>query len=207
MTLTLLDPIGAAIALLATYQFTKASFFAWPISLIAITINSYLYWQKGIYGHVGLECIYLMSTLYGWYLWIQRGPQNDHRPIRNMPQIGYSCLLIAGPILFILFSKGLQRYFNSDIPSWDAATTLLALTAQYMLCRKWIECWVIWFVVDALVVGLHLYKEIPFHAASHALYLGLAVLGYIRWKKIKAKQLTASPSSHQQVETQMNTIA
>lgn len=183
MTLTWLDPIGAGIALISTYLFTKASPIAWPLSLIAILVNTALYWQKGIYGHVGLEAIYLTSTLYGWLLWTQSKSRKYVKAIARMPWQGYLILACIWP-LSLVFSKALFALFESDIAYLDAITTLLALTAQFMLCQKWLECWLVWFIVDALVVGMHLYKGIPFHAASHGLYLGFAVLGYLRWSKI-----------------------
>ena len=33
-------------------------------------------------------------------------------------------------------------------------------------------------------VGLYFYKEIPFKASLYALYVVIAVFGYIKWKKI-----------------------
>lgn len=187
MTMTLLDPIGASLSLIATYYFTKASIRAWPLSIAAILINSILYWQKGIYGHLGLEMVYLLTTLYGWLYW-QSKQAIKPRAITNMPK---SLLLYAVPLLGIaifVLSYLLKTTLGSQVPYWDASTTLLALCAQLMLCQKWIECWLLWFVVDALVVLLHWYKGIPFHSFIHFIYLGFAMSGYLKWKRLMSKE-------------------
>jgi nicotinamide mononucleotide transporter len=57
-----------------------------------------------------------------------------------------------------------------------------------MLCKKWIECWGVWFVRDSGVVVLHWFKNIPFHSVTHFIYLIMAVMGYLKWRKIMAAQ-------------------
>ena len=55
---------------------------------------------------------------------------------------------------------------------------------MWMLARKYIEQWILWIVVDALSVGLYIYKGIYFYAGLYALYAIIAVFGYINWRKI-----------------------
>jgi nicotinamide mononucleotide transporter len=45
-----------------------------------------------------------------------------------------------------------------------------------------VEQWLVWLVVDAVTVGLYIYKGIPLTAALYGLYTALAVVGYCRWK-------------------------
>ena len=63
-------------------------------------------------------------------------------------------------------------------------TTALSVVAMWMLSRKYIEQWVVWGVVDAITVGLYIYKEIPLTSGLYALYTVLAVVGYLRWRRI-----------------------
>jgi len=55
---------------------------------------------------------------------------------------------------------------------------------MWMLSRKLIEQWLVWGVVDLITVGLYLYKGIPFTAALYGLYTILAVVGWLRWRKV-----------------------
>jgi nicotinamide mononucleotide transporter len=51
------------------------------------------------------------------------------------------------------------------------------------------EQWLVWLVVDAITVGLYLYKGIPLTAGLYTLYCALAVAGYLRWRRQVATNL------------------
>lgn len=178
-----LDLTGACLSLTSTYYFTQAKRFAWPIGMLAILLNSVLYWQKGIYGHLALEATYFVSMVYGLQQWATRNKRE--RVIRALglkEAIFYFLLAIVGIFLVATY---LVAYTDSDIPYWDAASTVLGLLAQWLLCLKVIHCWLLWFIVDAMIAGLQFYKGIPFHSAVHWVYLGMAVWGYLSWQKIR----------------------
>ena len=73
---------------------------------------------------------------------------------------------------------------DSTVPGLDSFTTALCIVAYWMLSRKYVEQWLVWLVVDAVTVGLYLYKGIPLTAGLYALYTGLAVAGYLRWLRM-----------------------
>lgn len=192
-TLSWLDPIGACLALICTYYFTQARRFAWILGIITLFINAVLYWQKGIYGRVGLEALYFISMIYGLYHWGHSKTPENTRPIRYLDyraMIGYGALTLA---CIVALSQLLVHYTDSTIPYWDASSTILSLLAQWLLCRKIIHCWIVWFVVDAMVAAMQCYKGIPFHSAVHWLYLGMAVIGYVRWLSLYKMQTHTQP--------------
>ncbi len=178
-----LDPVGAGLSLICTYYFTQAKRSAWIIGMLAISINSILYWQKGIYGSLVLEAIYFLSMMYGLYQWSSLKPALIYSDIRflTLKQTFALCFVALLGIFSVSF---LLHKTGSDIPYWDATTTVLSLIAQALLCLKVIHCWILWFIVDALLALMQLYKGIPFHSAMHWTYLVLAVMGYWRWRSI-----------------------
>lgn len=188
-----LDFTGASLSLMSTYYFTQAQRLAWLVGLFAITLNFILYWQKGIYGHLVLESVYFVSMIYGWYQWSAGATTKTSPLIRYLSwrHMGYYALLAIVGIL--LMAKVLTIYTDSTIPYWDATTTVLSLIAQWLLCIKIIHCWILWFIVDALVALLQLYKGLPFHSAVHWLYLIMAVVGYYRWRKLFTFQQALNP--------------
>ena len=69
------------------------------------------------------------------------------------------------------------------MPYLDAATTTISLLAQWMMTRKLLENWLVWIAVDVVYVGMFIYKGLYLTACNYGIYLALAVLGYIAWKK------------------------
>jgi nicotinamide mononucleotide transporter len=199
--LHLLDFTGALFAFIATCFFVRANTLAWPISLLAILIDVTLYWYRGIYGDAALQLVYLFMVSYGWWQWLYGGKHHSTLPITKIkPQLA-TILGCATVVAIISLSLFLKVRTNSTIPYWDASTTVLSLVAQYLTCRKMIENWLVWLVVDMLYAGLYFYKHIPAHAMLQLIYLGMAVAGYINWRnqllKQKMKSLWNSTTQNQ----------
>lgn len=173
----LLDLTGASLSLLSTYFFTQNKHCAWQIGIAAICLNIILYTQKGIYGHIFLEFIYFLVMIWGLLHWKKNPPTIYRMACNTWLWVGGTTLII-----FILYAGFLVHYTKSTIPYWDAITTILSLLAQTLMIYRVLMCWVIWFVVDALIAILQWQQQMPFHSLVTFLYLGLAVRGYVYWK-------------------------
>ena len=194
--MTLLDPIGAIASLLCTFFSVKGHRLTWPLGLCAVCVNAVLYYQKGIYGHLILDAVYFVSMLYGWLHWshLERQPKKHRiRSLSSQHAWGWAAICICASLSL---GRGLSVYTDSVVPYWDASITVLSLCAQWLLCRKVVQCWLLWLLVDSLVVGLYFYKAIPWHASVHVLYLGMAIHGYRQWQaqlKTAPTQVTTTP--------------
>jgi nicotinamide mononucleotide transporter len=76
---------------------------------------------------------------------------------------------------------------DSRVPLADSFTTALSFVGIWALARKYLEQWFIWIVVDVVCTVLYVQKGIPFKAALYGLYVVIAVMGYIKWKKMMAE--------------------
>jgi nicotinamide mononucleotide transporter len=181
--MNILDIIGAACAFLATIAYIKISLWAWSIGLVAILVDIFLYYQKGIYGDMLLQLIYLIFTLYGWYQWKFGGNKHQGLPITSINAKQVLLLIFIAIVGTYTIFYGLCNYTDSQIPFWDAITTTLSLIAQWMVCRKIIENWFLWLVVDSMYLGIYFHKNIPMHALLQLIYFAMAIIGYWYWRK------------------------
>ena len=55
---------------------------------------------------------------------------------------------------------------------------------MWMLARKYLEQWIAWIAVDAVCVGLYIYKGIHLYAVLYALYTVIAFIGYRNWRRM-----------------------
>ena len=65
----------------------------------------------------------------------------------------------------------------------DMSLTAASLAAQWMLTRKLLENWLVWIVADVVYVGMFTYKELQLTAVLYAIFLGLAVMGWLEWRR------------------------
>lgn len=187
-----LDLAGAIPSLLSTYWFTQNKTAAWRVGLMAAILNILLFWQKQIYGYLLLEIVYVCVMLVGLFQW----KRTAHKSIMliSCRQIIILCALMA--LLASLYHTVLVNFTQSPVPLWDAVTTIICLAAQCLMIYRVLFCWILWFIGDGLVAYLQWDQGMPFHSIVTLVYLGLACMGYLNWRKYHPQMAWAfSPSS------------
>ena len=162
----------------------KASVWMWVVGFVMQSLGIVLYYQKGLYADCGMEFYYLAMTVYGFIAWMRHDQKVADLPIRHMPQKIAFIWLGAGLAIWVLIYFVLSHFTNSNVPVADAFTTALSIVGIWALARKYLEQWFVWIVVDVVTCVLSFYKDIPFKASLYALYVVIAVFGYLKWKKL-----------------------
>ena len=75
------------------------------------------------------------------------------------------------------------RYTSTPFPYLDAFTTWGSVAATLLMTRKVLECWVYWFIIDILIVVLTIRTGIPTTSVLYAVYVIMAVVGFISWRR------------------------
>ncbi|PLW99338.1 MAG: nicotinamide riboside transporter PnuC, partial [Marinilabiliales bacterium] len=91
-------------------------------------------------------------------------------------------------VLFVLIYFILFRYTDSPVPIGDSFTTALSIVATWMLARKILEQWLLWIVINAVSLGLYIYKGLYPTSILFVFYTILAIVGYYKWKSEFNKQ-------------------
>lgn len=188
----MIDIIGLVLGLLYLWLEYRANIWLWAVGIIMPIVNSYLLFAKGLYADFGMEFYYVVIAIYGYYCW-RWGNKTDkgtelpitHYKLRHVVASIMTGLVLWGGIYWFL-----KYHTNSTVPILDSFTTSLSAVAMWALARKYLEQWLLWLVVDAVSCGLYIYKGIPFRACLYGLYTVIAVLGYLKWKKMVAPDAT-----------------
>lgn len=188
MFINIFDYLGAILSFTNTLLYAKTNILAWPICIIATLINLFLYSKTGIFAYAFLEIIYLSLAIYGLWHWRYGGQNKQELPISHIPineaVLCFILLIICyNCVLYIL-----TNHTDSTIAKLDAFAMALSLIGQWLMCRKYIETWLIWLVVDTMMVAIFYLKELPGHLILNLIYLPIALYGYYTWSKIKQKQ-------------------
>ena len=133
---------------------------------------------------MGLQVVYFVLSLYGWYEWLYGGKSRTRAAASREHAARTGAVLLAiGVVVWVALSRLTSRLPGVALPQLDAALTTTSLVAQWMMTRKLLENWTLWIVVDVAYVGMFIFKGLYLTAANYAVYLVLAVLGHIAWKR------------------------
>lgn len=185
-----IELLGTVFGLLYILLSIKQNIWCWPAGLITSALYIYVFFVTKFYADMGLQVYYLVVSIYGWYHWMfgsKSKKQDDLKISKTSLKMGL-VLLSATIILFVVIAYILVNYTDSEVPYWDSFTTAASFVATWMLARKLIEHWLIWIVVDAVSLGLYVYKGLYPTVILFAVYTVLALLGYMEWKKDLKKQ-------------------
>lgn len=196
--------IGFVSGILCVWLLIKENVLTFPIGLIYAAVTVVVMMRNQLYADTLLNFYYVIMNGYGWYFWL-RGADNTRRGIEGELKITWTpavhwkvviVLVIAGSALMGWY---FANWTNADYAYLDSFTTVTSFVAMWMAARKYLENWILWFVVNVISVGLYVVKaeqdpQLYFYALLYAIYLILAVVGWQTWRKQVAWQQQSNPS-------------
>jgi nicotinamide mononucleotide transporter len=178
-----LEAVAVVFGIVSVYLSTQENIWSWPTALVNVALFSALFLRSGLYSDTGLQVVYFVLSLYGWYEWLYGGAGRTAITVSRTSRKTWIVLGGVGVVAWALLGSITSRLPGTALPYVDAATTTVSLLAQWMMTRKLIENWLIWIAVDVVYVGMFIYKGLYLTAFNYGIYLALAVLGYIAWKR------------------------
>lgn len=187
---TWLEVAGVITGLLCVYLAAVNNIWNWPIAIVSVAIYIFIFFKKLLYADMGLQFYFLGMNIYGWYYWSRKPKSEEKTPVMLIKprEIIYSVIAIA---VFTFILGSILKYTPASFPFLDSFCTACSLVAQVFLARKVLENWLIWIFVDVIYVGVYIAKRLDITAIMYAIYVLIALLGYLDWKKDYKKQLAA----------------
>ena len=171
-------------AFLNIYLAARASIWNWFFGIIAVTLYAVIFYHAKLYGDMSLQGFYFVLQFYGYYQWKFGGAKHTELSVLHLPKKQYWIYGFAFLILFGLFYYLLSHHTNSTTPIIDAFTTALSLVAQWMMCKKYLENWVLWMIMDAISIYMYSYKQLYLTGVLYAAFFVLCVMGFRTWKAV-----------------------
>ncbi len=180
------DPLEQAAALfgvIGVWLSVKEKVWAWPAGIVNVTLYAFVFWRARLYADTGLQVVYLLLSIYGWYEWLYGGANRSALRVTRTPPREAALLAGGAVLLAVGMGSALARGTDASLPWLDSSLTAASLAAQWLLTRKRLENWIVWIAADAVYIGMFLYKGLRLTAVLYAIFLVLAVLGWREWRR------------------------
>ncbi len=161
----------------------------YPTGLIGTGIFVYILLNFSLLGDTIINAYFFSMSIYGWYFWSRKKDEvfiNQVSTI-NRNEIKYLFILAISSLIFIYFVYDYFDKWNNWTAYVDNITTAIFFVAMWLMARRKIESWIFWIIGDLITVPLYFYKGLTISSIQYIIFLILAVLGYISWKKILHK--------------------
>jgi nicotinamide mononucleotide transporter len=181
-TTTWAELLGFATGLVTVWLTVRQHVANWPIGILNVILLMVVFFAAGLYADAGLQIVYIVLGLYGWWLWVYGGEDHSRLTVRRTTGPEWLGLVAAGALLTGVLWLFLDRLTGSTVPLADAVTTALSLMATYGQCRKLVESWWLWIAADVIYIPLYGYKDLWLTALLYVVFLALCVVGLRAWR-------------------------
>jgi len=185
----ILEWCGVFTGILCVWLAAKNNIWNWPVAIISVLIYILIFFETKLYADMGLQVYFFAMNVYGWYYWSkQRNNPAASRPVSIITKKEI-LLSIVGIIVFTI-ALGFLLFKQTDaaFPFVDSFCTACSLIAQIFLARKVLQNWLIWIFVDVIYVGMYFSKDLYATGLMYVLYIGIATMGYLDWRKTYREQ-------------------
>ena len=155
----------------------------YPVGMISTNIFIYLYITHGLYADASVNFYYTVMSVVGWIMWAR--PKQGKPPLLITKSTGKewrTAFVFFGSAWLILYVV-LKNFTPSTVPVADSFTSAAAFTGMWLMNKKKLENWIWWIITDLASVPLNISKHLAFTGFQYAIFLVLATMGYITWKK------------------------
>jgi len=167
---------------------TRRKLSSWPVILVSCILYALVFRREKLYSGMLLQFVYFAFALYGWWHWWRGVKEEGTVRVERLSGRGLAVGVVVGAVGSFLLGFWMARYTDAALPHIDAALTSFSLVAQWWSTRKHIANWWLWIVVDALEIGVFLYKRLYLTSVLFAFLIFLAVLGLRAWNKALREQ-------------------
>lgn len=179
--------LGFITGVLNVYLVTRENIWSWPLGVLNALLYVVVFARAGLYSDTGLQVVYFVLSFYGWWHWLRGGPERGAVVVTRTSAKLALILATLGLACWMLVFTITSRIPGSKLPLLDAALAVSSLIAQWMMTRKLLENWALWIALDVVYVGVFVMRGLRLTALLYAVFLILAIIGHIKWKRSFAR--------------------
>jgi nicotinamide mononucleotide transporter len=185
-----LEVVAVIFGVLSVWFARKENIWVYPTGIVNVLVYVYLCFYAGLYADMAINAFYFVMSVFGWYNWSRRDASQHHVPISTLSIKLWLFYILLIAIAFGVISYVLINFTDSTVPLFDSFTTSLFIAGMWLMAIKKIENWILWILGDILVIPMFAIKGLAFTSVQYIVFLVLAVMGYIEWRKrIKSKEI------------------
>ena len=155
----------------------------YPVGLVNTSIFIYLYLVNGLYADATVNFYYTVMSIIGWVMWSKKNNGQTVLSISISNKKEWSQSLFFFSVCFAILFFVLKFFTDSIVPVADSFTAAAAFTAMWLMNKKKLENWIWWMITNIVSIPLNFYKGLVFTSFQYLVFLVLAIMGYLTWKK------------------------
>ena len=184
-----LEVLAAVFGIASVWFAKKESIWVFPTGIVSTAIYVYICFNFTLYGDLIINIYYTLMSVYGWYMWSKmvKGHHLEITVLNKKDSLKALGIFVSTAVFVILVYLYFDR-FDRMTDYFDTFTTGVFFAAMWLMANKKMEHWLLWIAGNIISIPLYFIKGLGFTGIQFIIFLILAILGYLEWKKILNKQ-------------------
>ncbi len=155
-----LEIVAVIFGVLSVWYAQKEDIKVFPFGIVNVLIFVYIFIATQLYANAGINVVYFITNVYGWYNWSRTNEDQESLQIsRN------------------------TTYLNSILPWIDGMNSSFFLIATILMTMKKIENWWFWIAGNILSIPIFFSQGHYYVSLQYAIFLVIAIMGLRGWNK------------------------
>lgn len=188
---TPLNIIAGIAGVISVVMCAKGRTLFYFIGFIQTGTYLFLAWQNQFYGEVLENIFYLVTMIYGIFVWKSHEVENADGT-KDVAAKKFTPAQWVGSIVLTIIATIGMGYWLERIGSaqayTDAATNVMAVIAQLLMVWRYREQWIWWFFIDVFCIKLWLVAGNWSMVAMYIAWTANTIYGWINWSKLNSTQ-------------------
>lgn len=180
----LIELIAVSFGIASVIFAKNENILVFPTGIISTILYIIICYKFILYGDMLINIYYTLMSLYGWYLWsFKVSGENVVITTSKKDDVAKSIFIFLSTIVII---SCIYVYFDrmrNMTDYLDTFTTAIFFTAMWLMANKKIEHWIFWIIGNLISIPLYFVKGLGFSSIQFTIFLILAIIGYMEWKK------------------------
>ena len=178
-----IEAIAVVFGIVSVWLNARQNVLGWATGLVNVALYTWIFFKGQLFALMGLQVVFFVISLYGWYQWIRGGQQHAGVAVSRIP-VRLGATLVAGSVvLTAALGWALKTYTGDQQPYVDSGLSIVSMAGQWMMARKYLETWGVWIGVNLVAVPLFLVRAEYPTALQYTVFLGLGISGLVQWRR------------------------
>ena len=187
---TLLGIISGLAGVISVVLCAKGKISFYFVGFIQTITYLFLAWENKFYGEVIENIFYLVTMVWGIFVWKKNMAQNEDGTSDIKAKKFTVPQWILSVIGTVIATIGVGYFLNSignQQPYTDAATNVLAIFAQILMVRRYKEQWLWWLIIDILCIKMWFVAGNWSMVAMYIAWTANCIYGWYNWSKLNKR--------------------
>lgn len=186
----IIELVAVVFGVLSVWYAHKENIWVFPFGIINVLIYIYICISSQLYANAGINVVYFLTNVYGWYNWSRTNDDQESLQISRNTLLQnvlwfIGAIVLYGITVWILrtVNQDDPAYLNSILPWIDGMNTSFFLCATILMTVKKIENWWFWIAGNVLSIPVYFSQGLYFTSLQYAIFLVIAIMGLREWNK------------------------